>query len=618
MSSEHKHDMSAVHLWLHVQSALLGVIFLFALVLNTLLILVLRKMKSRRSNKDCASYNIERSYMYLLFHLALADMLGVILNIPFDILQNAGIVYYFTDAGCKILPPFQLASTTAQTGTYVALSYHRFRAIVHPIRAKLTVYKSLIMIAFIWFISTGLSLPYVIVLKFNATNNTCPEEWNNSSMTIYTFAIFVVQYAAPVTLMAVFYVSIARTLHEHRVAKELIHVATQEDVRSHKHIVKMLVTIVTVYGVCMLPHHLFWIVTSFVTNVDKTAYDTISSVSYLFTYSNSVANPLVFFFYNKESRYHLKRFFKKLFCARTIDVPFEIKKWSATWSGVTRSDSQRPHDNRKNSKDLLKLDQLFPPRPGDSELGVSLPWEAQVMSSHASSESYRDYPASPPFPATLSPDDPLECTNCTANPLVYVGVPQNINPSETTLDTVHENEENGMGIDACAENFSGGCENDDIRGEKAGEYDPQNCRNGNEGSIGSAEECLEEGESENDQKEVLGNEDGEKIPWDEDETDIASDEDDTTRVQRMIERMVQDIRHELKQHGSMNGIRKLDDILNLSESLSNGEWDGKNSGESINNSLIHLGSQDLAGYQGNVKDISELREHLKSLPETRM
>ena len=215
MSSGHQKDMSAIHVWFHVQSAMLGVIFLLTLVLNTFLILVLRKMKSRRSNKDCASYNIERSYMYLLFHLALADMLGVILNIPFDIFRNAGIVYYFTEAGCKILPPFQLASTTAQAGTYVALSYHRFRAIVHPIRAKLTVYKSLIMIAIIWFVSTCLSLPYAVVLRFNETSETCPEEWNTkSSGTIYTFAIFVVQYAAPVTLMAVFYVSIAKTLHE--------------------------------------------------------------------------------------------------------------------------------------------------------------------------------------------------------------------------------------------------------------------------------------------------------------------------------------------------------------------------------------------------------------------
>lgn len=214
MASGHEKETTPLHIWLHFQSALLGVIFLLTVILNSLLLVVLYKMKSRRSNRDCASYNIERSYMFLLFHLALADILGVILNIPFDILGNAGIAYYFTTAGCKILPPFQLASTTAQAGTYVALSYHRFRAIVHPIRAKLTVCKSLIMIAIIWCISISLSMPYVIVHTFNETDENCKEEWNASSSSIYTFAIFVVQYAAPVILMAIFYITIARTLHE--------------------------------------------------------------------------------------------------------------------------------------------------------------------------------------------------------------------------------------------------------------------------------------------------------------------------------------------------------------------------------------------------------------------
>lgn len=214
MTSEQAPSSRALQIWFHVQSGLFGIIFLLTLVLNTMLILVLRKMKSRRSNRDSASYNIERSYMFLLFHLALADMLGVILNIPFDILKSAGIRYY-TPIGCRILAPFQLASTTAQAGTYVALGYHRFRAIVHPIRASLTVCKSLVMMAIIWLISVSLSLPYLIELRFNETNKSCYEDWDTKySAIVYTFSIFVVQYAAPVISMAVFYVAVARTLHE--------------------------------------------------------------------------------------------------------------------------------------------------------------------------------------------------------------------------------------------------------------------------------------------------------------------------------------------------------------------------------------------------------------------
>jgi hypothetical protein len=388
----------------------------------------------------------------------------------------------------------------------------------------------------------------------------------------------------------------------------------------------MLVTIVTVYGVCMLPHHLFWIVAG-LESIDPTTKTTVWSLSYLFTYSNSVANPLVFFFYNKESRYHLRRFFKKIFCARTMEVPFEIKKWSATWSGVSRTDSQRPND-RRSSKDLLKLDKLFPPKPGDSDLGVSLPWEAQVMTSPVSSESYRDYLSSSPIPEhSISPADPLEYTNDTTNPFMYAGVPQGTQtgPNKPPLDIVHENEERHMDNDACAKDVSGGCEDSDSDKETGGSG-KLNSENGDEVSVGSTEEGIEEKESKNDQEgasEIL--DDGE-IPWDEEETEIASDiyEDDTARVQHMIEQMMQDIRHELKQEGAMNGMRKLDDILNLNESSSNGEWEIMNSGQGLNGILVYLdtSSQDLVkdttGYQGSENDISKLKKHLESLPETRM
>ena len=372
----------------------------------------------------------------------------------------------------------------------------------------------------------------------------------------------------------------------------------------------MLVTIVTVYGVCMLPHHIFWIVGG-LEDVDQTVYDTVSNIIYLFTYSNSVANPLVFFYYSKESRYHLRRFFNKLPCARTIDVPFEIKKLSATWSGVSKSDSQRPHD-RNSSKEHLKLDKLFLPKPGDSDLGVSLPWEAQVMTSHASSGSYRDYLSSPPLhPHSLSPEDPLEHTNYTTNPFLYAVIPEGTqtNPTETILDILHENEESFTDDNACAEDVFEVCEDDDP-GEETGGCGEPKCENGSEDSVDSTEGYM----SGHDQEGMSEIKDEGGLPWDEEETETASDsdEDDTARVQHMIERMIKDIRQELKQDGdgAMNGMRKLEDILNLNESSSNGEWYG----EGFNGDTV----KDMTGYQESEEDILGLKKHLESLPETRM
>ena len=265
----------------------------------------------------------------------------------------------------------------------------------------------------------------------------------------------------------------------------------------------MLVTIVTVYSICMLPHHLFWIVTG-LQDVKPTVYETLSSVSYLFTYSNSIANPLVFFFYNKESRYHLRRCVVRLGCcwARTIEVPFEIKKWSATSSAHSKSDTPHTYEMR-SSKARLKLDQLFPTKPGDSDLGVSLPWEAQVLNSHVSSDYF---PSSPPVSEhyeytgnTLGPP-----SDDTTDLFMYCAVPQGpkTSPSETTLDIAHGDEED------VADDVNAG----EFHEENFWDCDQPVCKNDDEISVGDGGEKLEgnkaEGLSQNVDEGLSENEDG--------------------------------------------------------------------------------------------------------------
>ena len=362
-------------------------------------------------------------------------------------------------------------------------------------------------------------------------------------------------------------------------------------------------------------------------DADETVKTTVSSVSYLFTYSNSVANPVVFFFYSKESRYHLKRCVNKLFCAPSMDVPFEIKKWSATWSGASRTDSQRQHE-RRSSKDHLKLDKLFPPKPGDSDLGVSLPWEAQVMTSQGSSDSYREYFSSPTIHEhSLLPEDPLEYTNDTTSPFMYAGVPQltRTYPSERTLDAARESEDSIIDGRPCAEDITKeGVRKGEDFGDETGGCNARACDDNDEVFVDNTDKNEEKVLFGNLQKNLVGDEDlDDEIPSDDEEAEVASNfsEDDTTRVQRMIERMMQDIRQELKHDGAMNGMKKLEDILSLNESSSNGEWDVGINGEGLDGSMVHPGilAKDLVkhavGYQGSEKDI---REHLESSPETRM
>ena len=255
-----------------------------------------------------------------------------------------------------------------------------------------------------------------------------------------------------------------------------------------------------------------------------------------------------------------------------------------------------------------------------------------MLNSHVSSDYF---PSSPPVSEhyeytgnTLGPP-----SDDTTDLFMYCAVPQGpkTSPSETTLDIAHGDEED------VADDVNAG----EFHEENFWDCDQPVCKNDDEISAVDGGETLEgnkaeglsqnvdEGLSENEEGVCESNEDGLGDATSSDEGE-DSPEDDTARVQHMIERMMQDIRHELKQDGGMNGMKRLEDILNLNESSSNGDWQAMNSGEGLNGSLAHLGFsvqdlvEDVTGSlgqnaeQGTDKDIHVLQERLRNLPETRM
>ena len=80
----------------------------------------------------------------------------------------------------------------------------RYRAVMKPMKPRLTTRQTGIIIATIWMISLALVLPYVLVLR--VTNNNCIEVWPSVTIRkIYTIGLFVFQYALPLTIIAIAY-----------------------------------------------------------------------------------------------------------------------------------------------------------------------------------------------------------------------------------------------------------------------------------------------------------------------------------------------------------------------------------------------------------------------------
>ena len=317
------------------------------------------------------------------------------------------------------------------------------------------------------------------------------------------------------------------------------------------------------------------------------SYGVIGTIAYLFTYSNSVANPVIFFWYNKESRYHLRRFCRKCCCcSRNVGLPFEIRinKWSATWSGNSKTDLNNPHE----SKHIVKADHMklnpFQVKPGDSDLGVSLPWEAQILNSHTScNDEYQDITRDTlPLPVQ--------------NHFVYTSYP----PASPIGKVVPR--------DSCSP----------PQGETPGVVEP-------------SEIATEEGKEAPEKVErVLSFEDAKE------EEEESSSEDETKRVEDLIKKMMDDITFEMTKdmtNNTDNGINVFDHFSQLNDSSSTFELETEDEADRGSVTCLETGPQKIFSSQDLIKDmislfdnapqgtdgdISALREHLRNLPETRM
>lgn len=87
----------------------------------------------------------------------------------------------------------------------------RYRAVMKPMKSRLSTRQTGIIIATIWMISLALVLPYILVLR--VTNNNCIEVWPSDTIRkIYTIGLFVFQYALPLTIIAIAYTRVVLRL----------------------------------------------------------------------------------------------------------------------------------------------------------------------------------------------------------------------------------------------------------------------------------------------------------------------------------------------------------------------------------------------------------------------
>ncbi|XP_049867513.1 somatostatin receptor type 2-like [Pectinophora gossypiella] len=258
--------------------------------------------------------------MYIV-NLAIADECFLI-GIPFLIVTMSLRSWPFGSFMCKA---YMISTGINQFTSSIFLcimSADRYIAVCHPIAAPRlrTPVVSRVVSAAAWTASALVMTPIFMYTTLIPTENglSCnivwPEREFNKGQTSFTLYSFALGFAAPLTLIFVFYCLVIRKLKTVGPKNK-----SKEKKRSHRKVTKLVLTVIAVYVLCWLPYWAFQValIYSPPTECASRITVTVFLVAACFSYSNSAMNPILYAFLSDNFK---KSFLKACTCAAGKDV----------------------------------------------------------------------------------------------------------------------------------------------------------------------------------------------------------------------------------------------------------------------------------------------------------
>ncbi|CAI9718602.1 substance-K receptor-like [Octopus vulgaris] len=265
-----------------------------------------------------------------LINLAIADLVMAIFCMPFTFTYVLLETWIFSKPVCPMVLFVQMVAVTASVSTNMAIGIDRFLAVAFPLRSRLTSARSKCIILPIWIASVMLASVNLFVgrafdLKVpakggglpNLTITKCEEVWPNATpRRVFTLFVLTITYLLPMLILGVTYSIIGVILWRRTAPGNADRVRDSQQLRSKRKVIKTLVIVVTIFVLCWLPLHVFFLVLDFQPALANMSNQTLTSI-YLGVHwlamSNSFANPIIYGFTNESFRADLVNLCVKIF-----------------------------------------------------------------------------------------------------------------------------------------------------------------------------------------------------------------------------------------------------------------------------------------------------------------
>ncbi|XP_017129610.1 RYamide receptor [Drosophila elegans] len=363
-----------------------GGISIVAVIGNTLVIWVVATTRQMRTVTN----------MYIA-NLAFADVIIGLFCIPFQfqaaLLQSWNLPWFM----CSFCPFVQALSVNVSVFTLTAIAIDRHRAIINPLRARPTKFISKFIIAGIWMLALLFAVPFAIAFRveelterfrennetFNVTRPFCMNKnLSDDQLQSFRYTLVFVQYLVPFCVISFVYIQMAVRLWGTRAPGNAQDSRDITLLKNKKKVIKMLIIVVIIFGLCWLPLQLYNIL--YVTIPEINDYHFISIVWFCCDWlamSNSCYNPFIYGIYNEK----FKREFNKRFAACFCKFQTSLDAHERTFSMHTRASSLR--STYANSSMRIRSN-LFGPGRGGVNNGKTGLHMTRVNGSGASSGIY--------------------------------------------------------------------------------------------------------------------------------------------------------------------------------------------------------------------------------------
>ncbi|XP_071439042.1 neuropeptide CCHamide-1 receptor-like [Hetaerina americana] len=298
-------------------------IFVVGVLGNGTLVLIFLRNRNMR--------NVPSMY---IFSLALGDLLVIITCVPFTSTVYTVESWPYGEHICKLSEFGKDVSIGVSVFTLTALSADRFFGIVDPMRTqrggRSVTWRTVATAILVWVLAIICALPAAIashIRHFQITEHqellVCypfPKDWDASYPRAIVLTKFFVYYAGPLTIIAFFYLLMARHLMlstrnipgEGCVVRGIHQQARQA--RARKKVARMLLAFVLIFALCFLPQHIFMLWFYYDENAQSkyNAYwHSFRIIGFCLAFINSCINPIALYCISGVFRKHFNQY---LFC----------------------------------------------------------------------------------------------------------------------------------------------------------------------------------------------------------------------------------------------------------------------------------------------------------------